>query len=428
MAKNCLLYCLLLTVTTTYAQTPAYKNPNLPVNKRVADLLGRMTVEEKIAQLQTNHANIRTLTEAILANPAKMDSIYGRGLGMINPAFDASKEQVISRRNGLQQYLKTKTRLGIPVIFIDEAHHGLLAREATVFPHGIGLSCSWDTALLRKVYNYIAHQSAIRGTNLVLTPVVDVCRDPRWGRTGETLGEDPFLTGSLGSAMVQGFQGSRDGSIAPGHVAATLKHFAGYGQTEGGVNQAPANYSLRTFREAHLESFRLCIQNAKPAAIMASYNEIDGIPAHANSWLLRNVLRGEWGFKGVVVSDWYGVDQLWNKHFIAANEPAAALKAFKAGVTLDLPNGRNYSHLGQWIKDKQLTMAELDSAVVAVLRLKFGMGLFEQGPISADKVRESLADPEGGHLALQAAEESMVLLKNDNNLLPLKKDQYKRSR
>ncbi len=311
-----------------------YKNSKLPINQRVKDLLSRMTLEEKVAQLQTNHANVSTLTEAILTNSTKMDSIYGNGLGMINPAFDATKEQVINRHNALQQYLKTKTRLGIPVIFIDEAHHGLLARETTVFPHSIGLSCSWDTVLLRNVYNYIARQSAIWGTNLVLTPVVDVCRDPRWGRTGETLGEDPFLTGSLGSAMVQGFQGSQDGSIAPGHVAATLKHFAGYGQTEGGVNQAPSNYSLRTFWEAHLESFRICIQNAKPAAIMASYNEIDGIPAHANSWLLRDVLRGEWGFKGVVVSDWYGIDQLWNKHYIAANEPAAALKAFKAGVTL----------------------------------------------------------------------------------------------
>lgn len=426
MSKYCLLVCLLIVTAAAHAQTADYKNPRLPINQRVANLLARMTVEEKVAQLQTNHANNRTLTEAILANPAKMDSIYSNGLGMINPAFDASKEQVISRRNALQQYLKTKTRLGIPVIFIDEAHHGLLAREATVFPHGIGLSCSWDTALLRNVYSFIARQSAIRGTNLVLTPVVDVCRDPRWGRTGETLGEDPFLTGLLGSAMVQGFQGSNNGVIAPGHVAATLKHFAGYGQSEGGVNQAPANYSLRTFREAHLESFRLCIQHAKPSSIMASYNEIDGIPAHANKWLLKDVLRGEWGFKGVVVSDWYGIDQLWNKHGVAPNEPAAAWKAFKAGVTLDLPNGRNYRHLPQLVKERKITMAELDSAVAGVLRLKFAMGLFEQGPIEAAKVQESLTNPEGRRLALQAAEESIVLLKNADNLLPLKKDQYKK--
>ena len=426
MAKNCLIWCLLVLSTAAVAQTPIYKDPQQPVNRRVADLLSRMTVGEKVAQLQTNHANPRTLTESILANPAKMDSIYGKGLGMINPAFDAGKEQVISRRNGLQQYLKTKTRLGIPVIFIDEAHHGLLAREATVFPHGIGLSCSWDTVLLRSVYDFIARQSAVRGTSLVLTPVVDVARDPRWGRTGETLGEDPFLTGALGSAMVQGFQGSNNGTIAPGHVAATLKHFAGYGQTEGGVNQAPANYSLRTFREAHLESFRLCIQRARPAAIMAAYNEIDGIPAHDNKWLLKEVLRGEWGFKGVVVSDWYGVDQLWNKHGVAPDEPAAALKAFNAGVTLDLPNGRNYRHLAQAITEKKLQMAALDSAVAAVLRLKFSMGLFEQAPIDAAKIQESLTNPEGRRLALQMAEASIVLLKNAGNLLPLKKDQYKK--
>jgi len=424
MKKIILIILLFPSLNRISAQN--YKNPKLPTDRRVSDLLGLMTVEEKVAQLQTNHANAHTLTEAIIANPATMDSIYGQGLGMINPAFDATKEQVISRRNALQQYLKTKTRLGIPVIFIDEAHHGLLAKEATVFPHGIGLSCSWDTALFRKVYSFIARQSAIRGTNLVLSPVVDICRDPRWGRTGETLGEDPYLTGGLGSAIVQGFQGSKDGSIAPGHVAATLKHFAGYGQPEGGLNQAPANYSLRTLREAHLESFRLCIQNARPAAVMASYNEIDGIPAHANDWLLKNILRGEWGFKGVVVSDWYGIDQLWNKHWVAVNEAAAALKAFKAGVTLDLPNGRNYRHLIQLVKDKKLTMDELDSAVVGVLKLKFAMGLFEQAPIDAAKVQESITNSEGRSLALEAAEESIVLLKNAGKLLPLKKDKYKR--
>ena len=166
--------------------------------------------------------------------------------------------------------MKNKTRLGIPVIYIDEAHHGLCSPGADVFPHSIGMACSWDPVLIDSVYTFIAAESNARGTDLVLAPVVDVCRDPRWGRTGETFGEDPYLCGMLGSAVVKGFQGSSNGSIAPNHVASTLKHLTGHGQSEAGINQAPSNYSVRVLREFHMEPFRLCIQNAKPSCIMAS--------------------------------------------------------------------------------------------------------------------------------------------------------------
>ena len=208
--------------------------------------------------------------------------------------------------------------------------------------------------MLEKVYTFIAEQSNARGTDLVLAPVVDVCRDPRWGRTGETFGEDPYLNGTLGSAVVRGFQGSSDGTIAPNHVAATLKHFAGHGQPEGGLNQSPANYSERVLREFQMEPFRLCIQNAKPSCIMPSYNEVDGIPSHANRWLLTDVLRKEWDFKGVLVSDWYGIDQLWNKHNVEKDVKAAALRAFHAGVTVDLPYGKNYKHLVELVNEKKI--------------------------------------------------------------------------
>ncbi|HSC39981.1 MAG TPA: glycoside hydrolase family 3 N-terminal domain-containing protein, partial [Chitinophagaceae bacterium] len=427
MTRNTLLaftgLCLSLSAV---AQQPAYKNPALPIQKRVADLLSRMTLEEKTAQLQSVHMGRPKLSDALLANAVKMDSLFKNGVGMENPAFDETMEQTNLRRNKLQDYLRTKTRLGIPVIFIDESHHGLVAPQSDVFPHSIGFACSWDTVLVEKVYNYIAGQASVRGTHLVLAPVVDVCRDPRWGRTGETFGEDPYLCGMMGSAVVRGFQGSRNGAIAPGHVAATLKHFTGHGQPEGGINQAPADFSERTLREFHMEPFRLCIQKANPAAIMASYAEIDGVPSHANSWLLKKVLRGEWKYKGIVVSDWFGIDQLWKKHFIEPTEKAATLRSFNAGVTEDLPYGINYRHLPELVKEGKIKMAALDSQVAYILTLKFSMGLFEQPAIDFEKVKTSTQNQTGRALALEAAEKSMVLLKNEGGLLPIRNNQYKK--
>lgn len=427
MKLNYLLSFIALSVLislSTYSQD--YKNPNLPVEKRVADLLKRMTLEEKVAQLQSTHAGRPRLTDEFFNNTKKLDSMYANGVSMINPAFDETMEQTIERRNKLQNYLKNKTRLGIPVIFIDEAHHGLVQKNVDVFPHGIGIACSWDTALLTKIYSYIANQADTRGTSLVLAPVVDVVRDPRWGRTGECWGEDPFLNGTIGSSVVKGFQGSSNGLIAPGHVAATLKHYTGHGQPESGNNTGPANYSVRALREYHMEPFRLIVKNAKPAAIMASYNEVDEIPSHANKWLLKDVLRKEWGFKGIVVSDWFGIDQLMQKHLFASDNKECALKAFEAGVTVDLPYGINYKHLIALAKEGKINTRELDSAVAYILRLKFQMGLFERRDIDVNAAKAFNQKTEGRAMALKVAEESMVLLKNQNNTLPIKKDQYKK--
>jgi len=427
MKYNFIFFSLVCLGICLNAQTKAdYKNTSLPVDKRVADLLKRMTVEEKVAQLQSFHQSMPRLTDAMLSNSFKMDSMFGKGVGMMNPDFDATPEETITRRNALQNYLKIKTRLGIPTLFIDEAHHGLLAPGADVFPTSIAIACSWDTSLIKRVYTYIAHEASLKGTQWVLAPVVDVCRDPRWGRTGETYGEDPFLCGILGSAVVKGYQGSDNGIVTQGHVAATLKHFTGHGQSEGGINQAPANYSERVLREMHMESFRLCIKYANPAGIMAAYCEVDGVPAHANKWLLQDVLRKEWGYKGIVVSDWWGIDQLWKKHHVEPDEKSAALRAFNAGVTVDLPFGNNYKQLIALVNEKKISMAALDAAVSYVLSIKFRMGLFEQGDCDITKVNELKSNSAGKDLAREAAEKSIVLLKNTNNLLPLKKGQYKK--
>lgn len=242
---------ILLSLVGGNLYSQEYKNPAVPVEKRVLDLQRRMTLEEKVAQLQSFHCSRPRLTDEVLNNVARMDSMFGKGVGIMNPDFDATAEQTVSRRNALQRYLRTKPRLGIPTIFIDEAHHGLLAPGADIFPTSIALASSWDTSLIKNVYTYIAGEAFSKGTHWVLAPVVDVCRDPRWGRTGETYGEDPFLCGILGGAVVKGYQGSSDGRVQPGHVAATLKHFTGHGQSKGGINQAPANYSERTLGNAY---------------------------------------------------------------------------------------------------------------------------------------------------------------------------------
>jgi beta-glucosidase len=405
----------------------SYRDPALPVFQRVQDLLSRMTPEEKVAQLRSTWSAHPKIDETLLHNRDKMDSLFGNGVGMINPDFENTLEQSIDNRNAIQMYLRQHTRLGIPAIFLDEAHHGLLAMKADVFPTSIGLACSWDTVLATKIYTYVAGQASARGTNMALAPVIDVCRDPRWGRTGETFGEDPYLCGLMGSAVVRGFQGSSDGTIAADHVAATLKHFTGHGEPEGGLNQGPADYPVRVLRTFHMEPFRLAISRVKPAGIMPAYVEIDGVPCSANSWLLKDVLRKEWHYNGVVVSDWWAIDQLYQKHLVAADRDAAALMAFDAGVTVDLPMGTNYAKLVRLVRDGKISMKDLDEAVGYVLTLKFKLGLFDNaGEIKLENAESRIGLPEGRALALKAAEESMVLLKNDNHILPLAQGKYRR--
>lgn len=406
-----------------------YKDSALPIRQRVADLLPRMTTAEKAAQLKSTWSARSKVSDTLLGNEKTMDSLFGQGIGLINPDNTQTPEEQVRYRNKIQHYLRTKTRLGIPAVFTDEAHHGLVAMDADVFPTSIGLACSWDTLLTEKIYGYIAQQAAGRGTDMVLAPVVDAARDPRWGRTGETFGEDPYLCGVMGAAVVRGFQGSRTGEILPGHVAATLKHFTGHGASIGGINQAPANEGENELRSIQMEPFRIAIERAHPAAIMPAYVAVDGVPMHANGRLLKGVLRQAWHYSGVLASDWWGIDQLYQKHLVAANRKQAALEAFEAGVTVDEPTGSNYALLPELLKEKKITIQALDSAVSYVLALKFRLGLFDKhtgDTISLQNAQAHTGQAEGRQLALQAAEESMVLLKNKNHILPLNANQYKK--
>jgi beta-glucosidase len=402
-----------------------YKNPGLPVEKRVKDLLKRMTVEEKIAQLMGLwNGGVEDFKDELFKDKARMKEIFGNGCHSIHPAPFGIKETV-GLRNKIQQYLLENTRLGIPALFVDEGQHGMMRPNSTVFPQAIGISCSWNPALFEKVYSVVAHEMRSRGTHFALTPVIDVCREPRWGRVEETYGEDPYLNAILSCAAVKGLQGTKTGKVAKNHVAATLKHLVGHGQPEGGQNQGPANYSLRALRDFHMPPFKMCIEKAKPVAVMPSYNEIDGIPSHANKWLIQDVLRKEWKFKGLVVSDYYGIDQLLLKHYVVKDEKEAARVSFNVGIQYEFPQGNFYKLLPELVKEGKIKQSDIDNAVAQSLQLKFELGLFENPYVDWDEAIKVSNKPEHKALALQAAHESIVLLKNDH-ILPLPKDKYSR--
>jgi beta-glucosidase len=325
--------------------------------------------------------------------------------------------------NNLQRYFVEETRLGIPVVFHEECLHGLAARDATSYPVPIGLASTFNPDLIEEIYAEIAKDTRARGAHQTLTPVVDVARDPRWGRVEETFGEDPYLVAQMGIAAVKGFQG--DGRFQnKTRVIATLKHFAAHGQPEGGMNCAPGNFPERLLRDAVLYPFLETLKKGKCISVMASYNEIDGVPSHASKWLLRDVLRNEWGFDGYVVSDYYAITELHRKddstsHSVAANKAEAALLALEAGVNIELPDPDCYPYLIQLVQQGAADESMLDELIAPLLRYKFMLGLFEDPYVSPEMVpgKEKLAKDRD--LALRAAHETITLLKNEGGLLPL---------
>ena len=405
-----------------------YKNPAAPVEDRIEDLLARMTLEEKIAQITavwTKKADL--LTPDGKLDTAKVRQLYPGGLGHWvrpndltggpNPFVTKTLEprRTAELVNAVQTYSVKNTRLGIPTLFHEEGLHGYQARGATHFPQSIGLASTWDPELLRRVFTVVAREIRARGAHLVLAPVVDVARDPRWGRFEETYGEDPFLVSELGVAAVRGFQGDSL-PLAKDRVFATLKHMTGHGQPESGTNVGPANISERVLREVFFPPFKAAIQRANAFNVMPSYNEIDGVPSHANSWLLKNILRDEFGFKGAVVSDYRAVEELVELHNIEPDFASATVRSLRAGVDFDLPDGEAFAALPQLVKEGRVKEAEVDAAVRRMLRLKFLAGLFEN-PYADPRYAETITDnAEARALALEAARKSLVLLKNDGTL------------
>jgi beta-glucosidase len=395
---------------------PVYKNSKLSIEERIADLIGRMTLEEKTAQLI---GPFGLEEEAGRFSLEFVRKHFAAGISYVNSHHrQRNTRQTVEYLNSLQKFLVEQTRLGIPALALGEGLHGYMAHEATSFPQAIGLASAWDPDLHERIFGVVAREMRARGAQYVLSPVLDLARDPRWGRTEETYGEDPYLVSRLGVAAVRGLQGEYFTGDAT-HVLATAKHFAAHGQPEGGTNAAPANYAERTLREEFLAPFQAVVQEAKIGSVMASYNEINGIPLHINTWLLKDVLRGEWGFDGFVISDGWGVDDLYRLHFIAADESDAAQKSFSSGVDVEL--GRCFKNLAEAVKSGRIPMSLLDAAVARVLKVKFQLGLFENPYADMDEAIRVTNCAEHKALALEAAHKSIVLLKNEQGLLPLDK-------
>jgi beta-glucosidase len=398
-----------------------YKDAKHTVGERVADLLGRMTTPEKVAQLESVNWEHTHLDDDATHrfSPEKAGRLIASGIGEITrPSDRHDPVSAVAFANAVQKYLVEQTRLGIPAIFHEEALHGFAAAGGTSFPQAIALAATFDPALIEEVFAVAARQARARGVQHVLAPVIDVARDPRWGRIEETYGEDPYLVTRMGVAAIFGFQGHRraDGAFDPARVMATAKHFTGHGQPEGGRNTAPGNYSLHVLREVFLPPFEAAVREAGIATVMASYNEVDGVPSHANRWLLRDLLRGEWGFSGMVVSDYFGVAELERKHHVVEDLRSAGRKAIEAGVDLELPEGEGYTTLAEEVAAGRVATPLLDQAVARVLSAKIELGLFERPYVAEPPEPERPADRE---LALRAAEKAVILLKNDGALLPL---------
>ncbi len=397
---------------------PRYKDASLPIDDRVTDLLKRMTLEEKVDQITTgweSRMEVIDPTGTYTSEQARKIILNEWGEEM-----KVTPRQYAILRNGVQRYLREKTRLGIPAMFYSESLHGLMEYGSTSFPQALGLASTWDPALVKRVFTAAGDEAGSRGVGQVYSPVLDIARDPRWGRTEETYGEDPYLVSRMGVAAIEGLQGD-DFLIGRHHVLATAKHFAVHGQPEGGTNTAPGNYSERVIRENFLVPFQAAVEEARVGSVMASYNEIDGVPSHINHWLLDRVLRQEWGFKGYVTSDADAVEMLVNTHHVANDYADAARLALDAGVDydLELSNGGAYMTLVHQVKQGLVPESEIDTAVARVLRTKFRLGLFENPFVDPDYAERITNSEEHRKLATEAAEKVLVLLKNEKNLLPL---------
>ncbi|GGY48804.1 beta-glucosidase [Parvularcula lutaonensis] len=423
-----LIPAIALLASAAAQETPPYKDPSRPTDERIEDLLGRMTLDEKIAQITT----VWTGKTELFSNdgsfdPAKADELYPAGIGHFARPNDLQgpsspleqpfrdERETVELVNAMQRHAVNGTRLGIPILFHEEGLHGYAARGATSFPQAIALASTWDTQLIEDVYSVVAREIRARGAHMVLSPVVDVARDPRWGRIEETYGEDPYLTGEIGVAAVLGFQGT-ELPIADDKVMATLKHMTGHGQPQSGTNVGPANLSERLLREVFFPPFEQVVTRTNIRSLMASYNEIDGVPSHANPWLLNDVLRGEWGYQGGVVSDYWGIRDLTTLHHVEADLQDAAVRALKSGVDFDLPDGDAFVFLPDALAEGRVTQGEIDRAVARMLRIKFESGLFDNPFADADYAEEITDNDEARRLAEEAARKAIILLKNDGTL------------
>ncbi|MCC6290387.1 MAG: glycoside hydrolase family 3 C-terminal domain-containing protein [Chitinophagaceae bacterium] len=398
-------------------QNPPYKNPALPVEQRVADLLQRMTIEEKFWQLFMIPGDL----DGVPADQYK-HGIFGLQVSAGSKDGDAAQQllkynasenafALAKKINSIQKYFVEQSRLGIPIIAFDEALHGLVRDGATAFPQAIALAATFDTSLMHEVANAIAIETKLRGIRQILTPVVNIASDVRWGRTEETYGEDPFLSSEMGVAFVKAFEEKG--------IITTPKHFlANVG--DGGRDSYPIHFNERLLEEIYLPPFKACFQRGGSRSVMTAYNSIDGMAASANDWLLNKKLKNEWGFKGFVISDAGATGGTVVLHNTAKDYPESARQAITGG--LDVIFQTAYDHYKLFIPhflDGTIDIKRIDDAVSRVLRAKFELGLFEHPYVDEKEAAKPLSDHKA--IARKAAQQSMVLLKNENNILPLSK-------
>ena len=426
--------CVWVTCTPIFAQQVSvltYQNPNLSIDIRLADLLSRMTLEEKVGQLlcPLGWEMYEIHGSEVYPSGKFKQLIKERNAGMLWATYRAdpwtkktlanglNPELAAKAGNALQKYVMENTRLGIPMFLAEEAPHGHMAIGATVFPTGIGMAATWSPELVKEVGQVIAKEIRSQGGHISYGPVLDLTRDPRWSRVEETFGEDPVLSGILGASMVDGLGG---GNLSQKYATiATLKHFLAYAVPEGGQNGNYASVGIRDLHQNFLPPFRKAIDSGA-LSVMTSYNSIDGIPCTSNYYLLTQLLRNEWKFRGFVVSDLYSIEGIHESHFVASTKENAAIQSVTAGVDVDL-GGDAYTNLCHAVQSGQMDKAVIDTAVCRVLRMKFEMGLFEHPYVDPKIAAKTVRRKEHIELARKIAQSSITLLKNENSILPLSK-------
>nr|WP_246310170.1 glycoside hydrolase family 3 N-terminal domain-containing protein [Halobaculum halophilum] len=403
-------------MTAEVPEGATYTDDAAPPERRIDDLLSRMTLREKAAQLGSVNA-AKLLDDGELDREAA-EELLSEGIGhltRIGGEGSLSPTDAARITNELQEILG-ETRLGVPAIPHEECLSGYMGPEGTTFPQSIGMASTWEPDLMAEVTEQIRSEMEAIGTVHALSPVLDVARDLRWGRVEETFGEDPYLVAAMACAYVSGLQGD---SVEEG-ISATLKHFVAHGVSEGGKNRASVNLGERELRETHLYPYEAAIRRSGVESVMNAYHDIDGIPCASSEWLLTDVLRGELGFEGTVVSDYYSVEFLRSEHGVAADEREAGVQALEAGIDVELPATDCYGeHLVEAVENGELAEETLDESVRRVLRMKLRKGVLEDPTVDADAAADAFGTDEATALTERAARESQVLLKNEGDLLPL---------
>ena len=381
---------------------PLYKDAKAPIEKRIDDLISRMTLEEKVLQLNQytlgRNNNVNNVGEEVKKVPSEIGSLI---------YFDINPEL----RNSMQKKAMEESRLGIPIIFGYDAIHGF----RTIYPISLGQACSWNPGLVEQACAVSAQEARMSGVDWTFSPMIDVARDPRWGRVAEGYGEDPYTNGVFAAASVRGYQG--DDMSAENRMAACLKHYVGYGASEAGRDYVYTEISAQTLWDTYLLPYEMGVK-AGAATLMSSFNDISGVPGSANPYIMTEILKKRWKHDGFIVSDWGAVEQLKNQG-LAATKKDAARYAFNAGLEMDMMSHAYDRHLKELVEEGKVTMAQVDESVRRVLRVKFRLGLFERPYTPVTNEKDRFFRPQSMAVAAQLAAESMVLLKNDNQILPL---------